>query len=116
MFVHRSYAASVVEQQARQHSEQVQAAIVTLRTAHRSRKTSAATCVATDEGAARRRAELTSCAERQPDSPRAYSVPLIDGERLRVDQRLGGEQWDDRDRDTLLTLAGSPATCCARPN
>ena len=45
-FVHRSYAASVVEQQARQHSEQVQAAIVTLRT-HTDPQDVRRTCVAT---------------------------------------------------------------------
>ena len=54
--------------------------------------------------------------EKAPDSPRAYSVPLIDGERLRVDQRLGGEQWDDRDRDTLLTLAGVAGDVLRSPN
>jgi diguanylate cyclase (GGDEF)-like protein/PAS domain S-box-containing protein len=103
-FVHRSYAASVVEAQARRHSENVQEAIVTLRT-HTDPEDVRKDLIETAKGLlGAGHAEIVG--ERSLDSARSYSVPLIDGERLRVDQRLGGEQWDDRDRDTLLTLAG----------
>ncbi len=103
-FVHRAYAASVTEQAARRQSERLQQVIVSLRS-HTDPETVRANLLS----AARNLlgagvAEIVP--EGQPDSARSLSAPLPPGQQLRVAQRRGTDQWDDRDRDTLLTLAG----------
>ncbi len=103
-FVHRAYAASVTEQAARQQSERLQQAIGSLRsrtdpeTVREQLLTTAQSLLGA--GAA----EIVSDSE--PDPSRSLSAPLYHGERLRVTQRRGVDSWEDRDRNTLLTLAG----------
>lgn len=103
-FVHRAYAASVTQQAARRQSERLQEAIVSLRsqtdpdTVREDLLHAARNLLGADI------AEIVS--EDEPDTAQAPSAPLYQGQRLRVAQRSGTDQWDDRDRDTLRTLAG----------
>ncbi len=45
-------------------------------------------------------------ADDDEDPPHAYSAPLTRGLRIRVTERVGAGNWDERDRATLLALAG----------
>jgi PAS domain-containing protein len=104
MFFYRAYAASVREQNGRLHAERVQQAIVGLRT-----HTDPAEIREDLVEAARNLlgAEVADIVQDgDEDPPRSTSAPLIDGQRLRVDKRLGPENWDADDMDTLRTLAG----------
>jgi diguanylate cyclase (GGDEF)-like protein/PAS domain S-box-containing protein len=104
IFVHRAYAASVVEQVARRHSEEVQQSIVSLRTHTDPERVRHDLIDTAQELLAAERAVIVP--EGTADPSRAFSTPLGNGERLRVEHRQGSEQWDARDRETLVTLAG----------
>ncbi len=103
-FVHRAYAASVTQQAARRQSERLQEAILSLRsqtdpdTVREDLLYAARNLLGADI------AEIV--AEDEPDTAQVPSAPLYQGQRLRVAQRHGTGQWDDRDRHTLRTLAG----------
>ncbi len=101
-FVHRAYAASVTEHQARRQAEQLQKAVVSLR-AQTEPDLVRADLLATARdllgaGAAEIVPEMT------PDTPKTLSAPLLTTERLRVGQRQGSGLWDSRDKTALLTL------------
>ncbi len=103
-FVHRAYAATIVETYARRRSEQVQAAIVSLRTRTDPEAVQTDLLVTARELLGAGQAEIVH--ESDADPSRSFSAPLGTGQRLRVGQRRGTDQWDERDRDTLVTLAG----------
>lgn len=104
IFVHRAYAASVTEQVARQQSERLQQAISSLRSRTDPEIVRAQTIATARNLLGAGMAEIVT--DDTADPARALSAPLYQGQRLRVSQRRGSDQWDDRDRDTLLTLAG----------
>jgi diguanylate cyclase (GGDEF)-like protein/PAS domain S-box-containing protein len=104
IFVHRAYAAIVIEQSARRHSEDVQQSIVSLRTHTDPERVRRDLLETSRELLAAGKAEIV--AEGTPETARSLSAPLGDNERLRVDNRRGIDQWDPRDRETLVTLAG----------
>ncbi len=104
LFFSRAYAASVSEQNGRLRAERLQEAIISLRSHTDSSEVQGDLLAAARDLLGAEVADIVSADE--PDSVRSTSVPLIDDERLRVDKRIGGEQWDTDDRDTLLTLAG----------
>ncbi len=103
MFVHRAYAASVTEQAARQQSERLQRAIVSLRS-HTDPEVVRENLLTTARNLLGAGAAETT--DSGTDPARSLSAPLYQGQRLRVSQRRGTDQWDDQDRNTLLTLAG----------
>ncbi len=106
VFVARAYSLSVSELSARRQAERLQQATASLRSltdpemvrhdmleAARDLLGASSADIVEDDGA--------------EDPPHAYSVPLKAAERLRVRGLVGaGGQWDDRDRATLLALAG----------
>ena len=104
MFFYRAYAASVSEQNGRLHAERLQQAIVSLRTHTDPSEVREDLVAAAKELLGAEMADIVL--EGDVDSARSTSAPLLDGQRLRVDKRLGVEHWDANDRDTLLTLAG----------
>jgi diguanylate cyclase (GGDEF)-like protein/PAS domain S-box-containing protein len=104
MFFYRAYAASVTEQLGRLHAERLQQAIVSLRTHTDPSEVREDLVAAAKELLGAELADIVP--EGEADTARSTSAPLLDGQRLRVDKRLGVEQWDANDRDTLLTLAG----------
>jgi diguanylate cyclase (GGDEF)-like protein/PAS domain S-box-containing protein len=103
-FVHRAYAATFRELAARRHAERLQQTVAGLR-AHtdpavvREELLTAARELLGAGGAAILQAD-------EVEPPRSLSALLQPGERLVVSDRRGMEQWDERDRDTLMTLAG----------
>ncbi len=104
MFVHRAYAATVRELNARRHAERVRQAVVGLRTR-------TAPEIVRDELVTSARELLGAgnaaiLTEQEGDPPRSLSAPLGQGERLVVSDRRGMEVWDARDRETMTTLAG----------
>jgi diguanylate cyclase (GGDEF)-like protein/PAS domain S-box-containing protein len=103
IFVHRAYAATFGELTARQEAERLQAAVISLRSRTDPEQVRHDLLTAARDLLGARNAEIVGAGE---DPPRSLSAPLRDGERLRVEQRLGVEQWDERDRNTLLALAG----------
>ena len=104
MFFYRAYAASVREQHGRLHAERVQQAIVDLRTHTDPAEVREDLVEAARNLLGAEVADIVSDGDEDP--PRSTSAPLIDGQRLRVDKRLGPENWDADDKDTLRTLAG----------
>ena len=104
MFFYRAYAASVSEQNGRLHAERLQQAIVSLRTHTDPSEVREDLVAAAKELLGAEMADIVP--DNEVDSARSTSAPLLDGQRLRVDKRLGVEHWDAHDRDTLLTLAG----------
>ncbi|MGH3472475.1 MAG: putative bifunctional diguanylate cyclase/phosphodiesterase, partial [Nocardioidaceae bacterium] len=104
VFVHRAYAATFSELTARRQAERLQQAVVSLRThtdpelARRDLRTAAQDLLGAGS------AEIVPV--EAVDPPKALSAPLEPDQRLRVDHRRGNNQWDDRDRVTLVTLAG----------
>jgi diguanylate cyclase (GGDEF)-like protein len=103
-FVHRAYAASLTEQAARRQSERLQEVIISLRslTDPESVRVSLLNSARNLLGAGS--ADIVTGNEPGPKG--SLSAPLYQEQRLRVSHRRGTDQWDDRDRDTLLTLAG----------
>jgi diguanylate cyclase (GGDEF)-like protein/PAS domain S-box-containing protein len=104
VFVQKAYAASVIEQGARRHSEDVQQSIVSLRTHTDPGRVRRDLVQTAQELLAAGSAEIVP--EGTPETGRSFSAPLGDSERLRVDNRRGADQWDSRDRETLVALAG----------
>jgi diguanylate cyclase (GGDEF)-like protein/PAS domain S-box-containing protein len=104
VFVYRAFAAVVVEQSARVHSEKVQQSIAALR-AHTDPARVRADLIETAQDLlAARSAQIVPEGTRDP--ARSVSAPLGNGERLLVENRTGPDQWDSDDRETLLTLTG----------
>ncbi|MBA3309245.1 MAG: EAL domain-containing protein [Nocardioidaceae bacterium] len=104
VFVHRAYAASVNELIARRQAERLQHAIGSLRTHTDPERVRVDLIAAARDLLGAGAAAIVEADD--PDPPRSLSAPLQAGERLRVDQRRGIDHWDERDRDTLVTLAG----------
>lgn len=104
VFVHRAYAASLVEQQARMQSEKLQQAIVSLRTHTDPGKVRLDLIAAAKDLLGAGNVQIVP--DDDPDPTRSHSAPLVPGERLRVDNRLGRDRWDAIDRETLQSLAG----------
>jgi diguanylate cyclase (GGDEF)-like protein/PAS domain S-box-containing protein len=104
MFFHRAYAASLVEQDARLHAERLQQAIVSLRTHTDPSEVREDLVTAAKDLLGAEVAQIVPANE--VDSAGSTSAPLLDGERLQIDKRLGPEGWGAGDRDTLLTLVG----------
>jgi diguanylate cyclase (GGDEF)-like protein/PAS domain S-box-containing protein len=103
-FVHRAYAASLTEQAARRQSERLQEAIVSLRSL-----TDPDSVRNSLLGAARNLLGAGTAEIASADKPAArasLTAPLYQEQVLRVANRRGSDQWDDRDRNTLLTLGG----------
>ncbi len=103
-FVHRAYAASLTEQAARQQSERMQQAIAALRSRTDPEQVSEQLLSTARDLLGAGSADIVP--DDVDELPRSLSAPLYQGHRLRVSQRRGIDHWDDRDRDTLLTLAG----------
>jgi diguanylate cyclase (GGDEF)-like protein/PAS domain S-box-containing protein len=104
VFIHRAYASSVIEQSARRHSEDVQQSIASLRT-HTDPERVRQDLIETAQGLLAA-GSVAIVPDDESDPPRAYSAPLGNGQRLRAENRRGTDQWDARDRETLVTLAG----------
>ncbi len=104
IFVARAYALSVSELSARRQAERLQQATASLRS-HTDPE-----LVKSDLVAAARdllgASDASVVDDDAPDPARAYSTNLVGGKRLRVDGRRAGNQWDERDRATLVALAG----------
>ena len=104
IFVARAYALSMSELSARRQAEVLQQAIASLR-AHTDPELVKTDLIrAAKEIVGAGAAQLV--ADDDEDPPHAYSAPLTRGLRIRVTERVGAGNWDDRDRDTLLALAG----------
>ncbi|MGI8888513.1 MAG: putative bifunctional diguanylate cyclase/phosphodiesterase, partial [Nocardioidaceae bacterium] len=103
-FVARAHTASVNEIIARRHAERLQEVIADLR-GHTDPER-----VKQDLLSAARNLLGAKVAQVVPadsvDTGKAYSASMGQGQRLRVDERRGFAQWDDRDRSTLVALAG----------
>jgi diguanylate cyclase (GGDEF)-like protein/PAS domain S-box-containing protein len=104
LFFYRAYAASVTEQAGRLHAERLQQAIASLRTHTDPSEVREDLVIAAKNLLGAEVADIVD--EDDPDPARSASAALLDGQRLRVDKRLGTDQWDSNDLDTLLTLAG----------
>ena len=104
VFVSRAYSLSIAELSARRQAEQLQQAIASLRS-HTDPE-----LVKTDLLDAAKELVGAGGADVVPDDsedpPHSYSTPLTRGLRLRVFDRRGGGQWDERDRATLVALGG----------
>jgi diguanylate cyclase (GGDEF)-like protein/PAS domain S-box-containing protein len=105
MFFYRAYAASLVEQDGRLHAERLQQAIVSLRTHTDPSEVREDLVAATKDLLGAEVADIVPASA--AESAGSTSAPLLDGQRLRIDKRMGSpEPWDANERDTLLTLAG----------
>jgi diguanylate cyclase (GGDEF)-like protein/PAS domain S-box-containing protein len=104
LFFYRAYAASVTEQNGRLHAERLQQAIASLRTHTDPSEVREDLVAAARDLLGAEVADIVP--ETDADPARSTSAALLDGQRLRVDKRLGTDQWDSNDLDTLLTLAG----------
>ncbi|MEP6667138.1 MAG: hypothetical protein ABJA81_11880, partial [Nocardioidaceae bacterium] len=104
VFVHRSYAAALNEVNARRQAERLQQAIASLRSHTDPEMVKSDLIKAARDLVGAGTAEVVP--DHTDDPPHAYSAPLTRGQRLRVTDRRGTEQWDDRDRATLVALAG----------
>jgi diguanylate cyclase (GGDEF)-like protein/PAS domain S-box-containing protein len=104
IFVARAYALSVTELSARRQAEHLQQAIASLRAHTDPELVKTDLVVAAKELVGAARAEVV--ADDDPDPPHAYSTALTRGQRLRVMNRRGSDVWDERDRATIVALAG----------
>ncbi|HEY7043172.1 MAG TPA: EAL domain-containing protein [Nocardioidaceae bacterium] len=104
VFVHRSYAAALNEVNARRQAERLQQAIASLRSHTDPELVKSDLVAAAKELVGADRADVVTDEDEDPDN--AYSAPLPGGQRLRVSDRRGTDHWDDRDRATLVELAG----------
>ena len=101
VFVHRAFAAVVVEQSARVRSEKVQQSIAALR-AHTDPARVRADLLETAQNLlAARDARIVP--KHTSDPARAVSAPLGNGERLRVENRTGPDQWDSDNRNRTVS-------------
>ena len=104
IFVARAYALSMSELSARRQAEVLQQAIASLR-AHTDPELVKTDLIrAAKEIVGAGAAQLV--ADDEEDPPHAYSAPLTRGLRIRVTERVGAGNWDERDRAALLALAG----------
>jgi diguanylate cyclase (GGDEF)-like protein/PAS domain S-box-containing protein len=104
IFVARAYALSMSELSARRQAEVLQQAIASLR-AHTDPELVKSDLIrAAKEIVGAGAAQLV--ADDEDDPPHAYSAPLTRGLRIRVTERVGAGNWDERDRAALLALAG----------
>ena len=104
VFVHRSYAAAVNEVTARRQAERLQRTIASLRSHTDPERVRRDLLAAAKDLLGANSAEVV--AESDTDPPRTLSAPLARGQRLRVADRRGTDHWDERDRATLVALAG----------
>jgi diguanylate cyclase (GGDEF)-like protein/PAS domain S-box-containing protein len=104
VFVARAYALSVTELSARRQAEQLQQAIASLRSHTDPELVKSDLIGAAKDLVGAGRAEVVS--DDGSDPPHSYSTPLTRGQRLRVVDRRGSDQWDERDRATLVALSG----------
>ncbi len=104
VFVARAHTASVNEITARRHAERLQAAIASLRTHTDPDLVEHDLLIATRDLLGAKVAEVVP--EGGEETSRSYSAPLGQGRRLRVSERRGFANWDQRDRETLVALAG----------
>ncbi|MGI8888134.1 MAG: putative bifunctional diguanylate cyclase/phosphodiesterase [Nocardioidaceae bacterium] len=104
VFVARAHTASVNEVIARRHAERLQEVIADLRGHTDPERVKQDLLSAARNLLGAKVAQVVP--EDSADSGKAYSASMGQGQRLRVDERRGFAQWDDRDRSTLVALAG----------
>ena len=104
LFVARAHTASVNEIVARRQAEQLQQSIASLRSRTDPELVRSDLIVAAKDLLGAGEAELVTT--ETPDSTHSLSAHLQEGFRLRVDRRRGLASWNERDRSTLITLAG----------
>ncbi|MBA3233407.1 MAG: diguanylate cyclase, partial [Propionibacteriales bacterium] len=105
VFVARAYAASVNELSARQQAERLQQSIAALRSHTDPERVKQDLLQAARDLLGAKVATIVADPDEE-HSARTLSAPLQHGQLLRVDDRRGSDTWDDRDRSTLITLAG----------
>ena len=104
LFIARAHAASINEIVARRQAERLQQSIASLRSHTDPELVKSDTVAAAKDLLGAGAAEIVRTDE--PDSIQALSAPLRQDLRLRVDERRGFAGWDERDRSTLVALAG----------
>ncbi len=104
LFVARAHTASVHEVIARRQAENLQQAIASLRSRTDPELVTNDLLDAARDLLGAGRAEIV--ADDSADGARSMSTPFGHGSLLRVADRRGRDLWDDRDRSTLVALAG----------
>ena len=105
VFVARAYSLSVTELSARRQAERLQQAIASLRSHTDPELVEQDLLRAARDLLAVGNAAIVD--EDEIDPPHSFSAPLKMGQRLRIDGRRGGNgPWEERERATLVALAG----------
>ena len=104
LFVARAHTASVHEVIARRQAEKLQQAIASLRSRTDPDLVTADLLEAARDLLGASSADLVP--EGTEDTVRSLSTPVANGMRLRVADERGRDLWDERDRSTLIALAG----------